>query len=700
MLRKRFSMTLVVVVLLALGGISFAADPVVTGIQFDIFCRIHFGASSEPEIYKAFGDDLKVNPDGSWHYISENSAVMGWDSNLPAKTYVAYGLIPNTYIYMTPISDSNHFVHVHYLRNLQPNTTYHYQLVTMDERIRIVRSEDRSFTTKRLTNPVLIPGIQQGPPFLLDKPNTTYIVTQDIKADATAFNITADGVTLDVGGHTVTYNEKAGSPDTTTSERLYGWHASQAPCGIRTAEGKKGILITNGTIQQGAGNGASKPAGYYPIYLREPRDTEVAGMTIVYSGSQVSGIIVNNAYDGTSIHHNVIWDRGTELYDRHRGSEAIAFDAGKVTQTLKCHHNLIKRTRHRGITASEKCEVFNNEIYIDGYATNSYGVMYYKPAGGEKLSIHHNRIFGTGFHPIGIGSGEGWNDVQVYGNYIQMQGTTEEWRWEGGEGGGDKDAVTKSGIYPVNGIRLQKPKDNVHHYDNVLVVKGSGMGCMMRGLWLVPDGQIGKNVDFRNNRVKVIAQDPFAYGFAVSAGGKGALTASPSITLEGNVIDSNVVDVQFGDNYGQGGPYLFAGNTFVRSGSDARYRTIRLGWREQKGDTYGHRLEDSRFEGGAGFDSVSFDGLPTGKYEFAVAWSLDIRTDAGAKVSIKNKTGRTIYNGTVGQNGELVVSLTEYTRDADGKTVLTPHTVIVEKGGKKVTREVKLDKSQTLIVPL
>ena len=125
-----------------------------------------------------------------------------------------------------------------------------------------------------------------------------------------------------------------------------------------------------------------------------------------------------------------------------------------------------------------------------------------------------------------------------------------------------------------------------------------------------------------------------------------------------------------------------------------------MGWREQKGDTYGHRFENSTFEGDASFDSVSFDGLATGKYGFSVAWDLDIRTEAGAKVSIKNKLGKVIYTGTVSAKGELVVSLTEYTLDPEAKNILTPHKVTIEKGAKHVTREVKVDKSQTLIIPL
>ena len=693
---KTLSVTLIVMLVGGVAGTSFATDPVVVAARFDSFCIGHFGVFHEPEMHKALGRDLRVPPDGIWSYVSSNSAVIAWESSLPSKTYVQYGLVPNGYVWATPMTTRNHFVHVHHLRNLQPDTTYHYRLVTMDERITIVRTEDMTFTTRTPTNVVDVPGALTGPPYTLDQPNATYRVTKNITADSTAFNIVADGVTLDLGGYTVTYDEKAAAPDPGASERLFGWHATRGPCGIRTADGKKGIRIVNGTVIQGKANSTSRPAGYYPVYLRQPRDTEVAGLNVLYAGGQVSGIILSNAYDGCSVHHNIVYDRGTSLYNRHRGVEAIFFNPGATTKTSKCHHNLIKRTRHVGIRTDQKSEVFSNEIFIDSYATNSYGIMYYSQKGASDLSIHHNRIFGTGFHPIGIGSGEGYSNVQVFENYIEMRGTREDWRWEGGEGGGDEDARNKTGIYPVNGIRLQQPRGNVTHYNNTVVVKGNGPGCVMRGLWLVPDAKIGQNVTFRDNRIKLQALDVLAKGYAIAACGVGPQTARPVITLEGNTVESNLCHVQFGDNYGFGGPYLFVGNTFRTVGPLPAYRTLRVGWGGQKNETYGHRFEDTRLEGAASFDSVSFDGARGGKYEFSVAWTLDVRTAPGAQVTIKNQSGRTIYTGTADNTGRRVVSLTEYVSTPDGKNTRTPHTITVSKGGKQMERTITLNAPQTL----
>ncbi|KPL01797.1 MAG: hypothetical protein AMK75_03890 [Planctomycetes bacterium SM23_65] len=686
------------VVLVAVGfaGTSFAVNPVVVGDRFDAFCATHFGAPKEPEMYKGLGSEITVPRDGIWTYASRNSAVIAWESSLPARTYVQYGMRANAYIYVTPITTYNHFIHVHYLQNLEPNTTYHYRLVTMDERVLIVRTDDMTFSTPALTNAVVLPGSLPGPPYTLDKPNTTYLVPKDIQADSTAFNITADGVTLDLGGKTVTYNEKAGAPDGGASERLYGWHATRGPCGIRTADGKKGIRIVNGTLTQGKANSTSRPAGYYPVYLRRPRDAEAAGLNVIYAGAQVSGVLVSDAYDGCSVHHNVIHDKGTELYNRHRGVEAILFSMGTTTKTSKCHHNLIKRTRHVGIKASPKNEIFSNEIRIDSYATNSYGVGYYSQKGASDISIHHNRIFGTGFHPIGIGSGQGYSNVRVYENYVEMRGTHQEWRWQGGEGGGDADAKNRTGVYPVNGIRLQSPKTNVAHYNNTVVVKGSGKGCVMRGLWLVPDNRIGSNVNFRGNRVKLLALDVLARGYAIAACGAGPQTAKPAITLEGNVVESNLVNVQLGDNYGSGGPYLFVGNTLRTVGPLPGYRTVRIGWQGNETETYGHRFEDTKFEGGASFDSVSFDGAGGRTYNFSVAWTLDIRTAPGANVSIKNESGRTIYTGTADNTGKRLVSLTEYVSSPSGKSMRTPHTIIVSKGGRSAEKKITLNAPQTV----
>ena len=302
-----------------------------------------------------------------------------------------------------------------------------------------------------------------------------------------------------------------------------------------------------------------------------------------------------------------------------------------------------------------------------------------------------NRIFGTGYHPVGIGSGQGYRDVKVTANYIQMQGTSPADRWRGGVGGGDPAGQ----LCTVNGIRLQKPRGNIELSDNVIVIRGSGRNRWMRGLWLVPGDEGNETLAIRNNRVKVIAEDKEADGHALAAGGVRGGRPTP-VTLSGNTLITNLCHVQFGDNYSHGGRHVFSGNRFVRVGDDPRYRTARLGWRGWKYETHGHVFADSAFEGGASVESVSFDGTRSGRFDFAVAWSLEVSTLPGAAVAIRDSTGEQVFSGKAPPDGKLTVPLTQYVRTRSGKASRTPHSVTVEHNGKKTTRAVTMDKRQSI----
>ena len=163
---------------------------------------------------------------------------------------------------------------------------------------------------------------------------------------------------------------------------------------------------------------------------------------------------------------------------------------------------------------------------------------------------------------------------------------------------------------------------------------------------------------------------------------------------------SNLCHVQFGDNYSHGGRYDFAANTFVKVGRDPRYRTIRLGWRGWKYGSWGHVFTDTRFEGGAGYDSVSFDGAARGRYDFAVQWSLTVKTRGAATVSVRDSTGAEVYSERAGADGRLVAPLAEYVRTSEGRSARTPHTVTVRKDGKTITRKVSMTRPQTIEVSL
>lgn len=649
--------------------------------EFSKFCARHFSAEREEELYGMFGKGLQVQPKSVWKHISESSACVAWETNLPAKTHVEYGT-DGTYGLRTREPERPFSLHLHYLRNLRANTTYHYRLVSIDERGNIITGENQTFTTRRMAEAVRIPEEVAGPPYVLDRANATYLVDRDLSTDGAAIFIAASGITLDLGGHALTYDQRRDTRD-------------QGACGVRGHMTRgldlRQITVVNGTVRQGKGDSSTRRLWhtlYNPIFFKNPKELELAGLTVEYAGEQVIAMALIMGAANADIHHNVLRDSGRALFNRHTGMDAIAFGA----QDSRLHHNLIKRTRHRGVKASPRNEIHSNEIYIDSYATNSYGIMYYNPKGAEKLDIHHNRIFGTGFHPIGIGSGHGYREVRIHRNYVQMQGTPPQGRWRGGQGGGDP----ANQLHPVNCIRLQRPRDKIEHHDNVFVSKGRGRGALMRGIWLVPGEDSGKYLVFRNNRIKLVAEDGQAEGYAVSAGGAGDRSRASLVTLKGNTIITNLCHIQFGDNYSHGGRYALSGNRFVRLGDDPRYRTIRLGWRGWKHETFGHTFLDSEFEGGAAHNSVSFDGQQSGRYDFGVAWTLEIKVNPKAMIAIADGTGEAVFTGEAPAKGIVSVPLVQYTRTRRGRRALTPHTVTARSGGKTATRNVTMDRKRSI----
>ena len=665
--------------------------------DFNDFCIENFGAEKEVEIYQMFGQSLETS--GDWIYISERSSVISWETSLPAKTVVEYGTTPG-YGQNTDTEERYLFLHVHYLRDLMPNTLYHYRIVSTDERGNRVESEDRMFTTQTPADVVRVPDDLPGStPYTLDQADTYYLLTEDITAPATVFNIAESNITLDLGGHIIIYDNVADSPDPAPpgSESTWGWFALPGPCGIRTADGKT-VQIVNGVIKQGAGSGGAMNAGYFPVVSRRPRNAEYAGLTIEYTGTHITGILLDSTYEGNHIHHNVIVDRGTEIEDRHVGVDGINFNVTPgITTTSSIHHNLIKRVRHRGIRPSSNTEVYSNEIYIDSWATNSYGVMYYS-SNSERpvhdISIHDNRIFGTGYHPIGVGSGYYAHDIAVFSNYIQMQGQAPSaYRWPGGPG----DPTGQE--HPVNGIRFhQGPQQNIEYHDNTIVVKARGVldeGAMMRGLWITPE-DTETNVVFHDNVIKQVAQNEYAAGHAVAALGSDQDDPGEMITYRDNTISSNTCNVRFGDNYGHGGKHHFTSTTFVRIGDEDRYATIKLGWNgyNDNYNSYGHTFLDSEFEDGASYDQVSVEGL--GYFDFTIKWTLVLRTLPGANILIQDVNDDTVFEGTMGSSGEEEIPLSQSLRTDSGETFYTPHTVTVDIDGEHIVETVVMDRRRVL----
>ncbi|HUW58313.1 MAG TPA: fibronectin type III domain-containing protein, partial [Planctomycetota bacterium] len=644
--------------------------------EFNQFCIEEFGAENEPLVYDTFGSDLVFAAEGDWQYSSVESAVVAFETNLPATSFVRFG---ETSAYgRTTVRDERPFyLHVQYLSGLDPETTYHYQLVAEDERGNVLTSEDRTFVTDSLSGWTTI-SASQAAPYVLDQPGA-YLVTEDLVVDHLAFDITSSDVTLDLGGHTVIYD------NVHMGEIVGDWtvYLEQSAIGVRAAMvwGRTNIRILNGTIRQGAGQDKgsdSSGLGFNPIFARGVSG-EIAGVTAEYGGPQVSGIVPLYCPD-MEVHHNVIKDEGTVITNRGMGLDALSagYDA---------HHNLIKRARHRGVNAYDDSEIRDNEIYVDSYATNSYGIMAYQTTNSL---LHDNRIFGTGYIFLGIGTiGAGVSDVEIHSNYIQVQATAPTSRWP--EYGDISDT------YCVR-ISYSPGADNLNYHDNVLVAKARD-GGRARGTWFQGNDDV-TNVVFRNNIVKLLYETPGVVhlgdqplwrGGAIVLCGDGDNSDDAQMLFADNVIISNYRNIAFSDGwYGTANNTLFTGNRIVKVGDRADYLTIDSGfwyW-----DSLNNVLVDSILEGGASYDLVGWIG--TGAREFTVAWTLTVNTEPYANVTIEDSYGVEVFTGQADATGTATAVLVQYLQAQTGRTYSTPHTVGVEKDGETASVLVTMDETQ------
>lgn len=621
-------------------------------VEFLQFCDENFGAEGEPLAYDFHGSELVFMETGFWIHASVNSAAIGFETNLPSKSRVEYGQTAE-YGLSSEMTEIHYYLHLNYLKGLQANTTYHYRLVSTDERGNTIYSSDRVFQTVTPNNTIYVPGNLGNPPFNLILDDATYVLTQDIVADTRAFTFNGQNITLDLNGFVVTYDN--GPPFVPSGSTNGDFVTSDVSSfGVMGRYGISGRVI-NGTLQQGLSNSTGdNSVGFNPIFLgpNETNTMEIAGITAIYSGIDVGGIV---GYGGiTDIHHNVVIDKGTGILNRMQGIKAIVC---KDNHPVTARYNLIKRSRHQGIVTPYSA--INNEVYIDSWATNSYGI---KPIPNSTIS--GNRVFGTGYHNVGIGwpaeTDTDW--LNILSNYIHLQGAAPTNR------------SSEYGLHSsVNGLRITQygvgtvPFNNCLYQNNMVIVKGKD-GCQtMRGTQFCSDPYIS-NLVFRDNIIKTeVMDDQTGIAPCVVAHGNSGLEGEwLPVLYEDNTFITNSVHVRFGDSYASAGNHQFKNCNLVRFGSSPDYLTIKIGyWNWNSNDNL---FIDCTLGDDVSFDNNSFEGTEGGgNRDYSVGHSLhivaqDIYSEplANSTIEVHDNTGLT-FAGTTDSQGFAKLELLEYT---------------------------------------
>jgi hypothetical protein len=647
-----------------------ADEPAAAFEAFAEFCRASFGAEREPLVYERFGDTLRVIEDSRWSHVSRTSACLAWTTSLPATTVVEYGPTPALGS-TTPPADRPFYNHVHYLRDLRPNTTYHYRLVSTDERGNVTRSEPATFRTVPLAQATLIDSVGAIDGYRITKPGY-YLVTADLVAERTALIIDSNDVTLDLGGRVITYDESPGPA--IEGEDPNVWF-EKSPHGVLIARRNlQNVRVINGTIVQGRGGSGAQAngRGANPIGAMSGVGAEVAGVTIRWHGAQVHGFCMlwNPPVE---VHHCVAEDYGSGITNRHQGVTAMHGVA-------KAHHNRITRTRHRGIDAVDGGDIHANEIYVDSVATNASGVMAYKT---RNLAIRDNRIFGGGYLAVGISTvSQGLTNVTVSDNLVHMQAAAPSAAWtEYGE---------QSGAYC---FRVTWGGEAITCENNLFISYGRD-GGMVRGIWYCPDPQQRGNV-IRNNIIKVISENDASdiRGAIVISGSEDPTGVEP-VLIERNRVISNFCHVLLGEPYGSGHSTRFVGNTFERVGDLDRYRFVQIGHGDQV--CTNNRFVDSVFGEGVRPDAIRWEGREDAPRSFDIGWTLTVETRPGAGVTVRNQAGEEVASGVADSGGRFTADVLQWTFANGGATQHAPHEVTVTHAGRTTAQSTTVDRPTTL----
>lgn len=624
-----------------------------------------------------FGSDLAFVTEGNWVYPSLNSICIAFETNLPAKSQVEYGHTLD-YEWRTRLTDEPHFLHVHYLTGLMSETVYHYRITVTDEWGRELQSEDRVEITVSMGGKTVINALP-GPPYVLAVNAAYYYLTADVHSDTRGISVACSNATIDLNGHTVYYDE--GTP--LVAENLV-WNSytssNVSTYGVASAgySNKSGCILVNGTIIQVGKHGTNPDTGlgrgFGPVY--GGAFLTVQGITGDYAGISISGIAGMNS-SGTT-HHNVMTDRGCGPLNRSQGLPSII--------SLNSYNNLVRRTRHQGLKTGKVGGTWrHNEIHVDSWATNGFGILPYTTAGPPygPETVDGNRVYCTGYHAVACrySAESRFTDNFFCGVSVDPQARDDEY----------------GAMSSVMGFRLTQyggdtyPFCNNRWSGNLIIMKmgpnndGDSDGAQTaRGSEFMADQYLLNNV-FEDNVVKAVmlpgAIDPDCYCIAAQGLQSRYLVQEP-LYYRNNTFITNNHFVALGDSYGMGSNHRFVDNRYYYVPGNPDYHAIRVGYRTYP--TMANRFIDEILNGVDLADHINV-GYAADK-EYLIGHRLYVIVLSGgvplalANVTVTDSLGWTApwtYATTTDAEGHAVIELLDirYYNNAGKPTPLSASTV-------------------------
>jgi hypothetical protein len=197
-----------------------------------------------------------------------------------------------------------------------------------------------------------------------------------------------------------------------------------------------------------------------------------------------------------------------------------------------------------------------------------------------------------------------------------------------------------------------------------------------------------------NEITALVDESGEGYARAISVCGSHEASAR-GLVFASNRVASNRNCVVLSENYGCGSSDVeFMSNTFVRVGNDPKFLFLSCGFWDKP--TTRSTFIDSRFEGGAGYESIRFSG--SAERDFGVAWTLTIKAASGARITVLDTSGQEVFSGEIAKTGMICIELMQYVHKPEEKILATPHAVTVDEGGKSSMRTITMDRKRAFSV--
>lgn len=303
--------------------------------------------------------------------LDARSVVVAWNTSGDADSAIAWGTSPDscpTGYHRTGARREHRML----AAPLEPSSEYFITVRSRDD-----STED--FGSLTVTTPALSPATELSACADITAPGE-YRLAADVSADCTCFRITAAGVHLDLGWHTVTYAESA------TAEQCHGIYANA-----------DGVRVSGGLVVQGSAGGdlyshavAGRGADgleFDQIWLRVHKQ-DAFGLRSMYA-------------QNVSVHDLVVVSEVRDVTDRHYpGNRGIGLDLDPADAAGEVYDCILFGVPHWGIviTGDERLEtrptggqtrrISSNHIFADMHATNGYAIG----IAANHVEVDHNEI--------------------------------------------------------------------------------------------------------------------------------------------------------------------------------------------------------------------------------------------------------------------------------------------------------------------